>query len=192
MNIPIDITGVELRSERLIMRPWRESDLDDFFEYASVDGVGQMAGWAPHESREKSKSILDMFIASKKVFAIEYAENGKVIGSLGIEKYDEKKFPEYAELRCRELGFVLAKPYWGMGLMPEAMMCALDWLFTELDADAVFCGHFVRNAQSARVQAKCGFHKAGETMHETRMGTLEPTVVNVLTMEEYISAAVLA
>lgn len=187
MNIPIDITGVELRTERLVLRPWRESDLDDFFEYASVDGVGQMAGWMPHESREKSKSILDMFLAGKKVFAIEYAETGKVIGSLGIEKYNEADFPEYAELRCRELGFVLAKPYWGMGLMLEAVRRVLDWLFVDLDADAVFCGHFVRNAQSARVQEKCGFHKVGEIMFETRMGTLEPTVVNIITMEAYIN-----
>ena len=188
MIIPIDITGVELRTERLILRPWRESDLEDFFEYASVDGVGQMAGWTPHESIEKSKEILDMFIAGKKTFAIEYAENGKVIGSLGIERYKEAEFPEYAELRCRELGFVLAKPYWGMGLMPEAVDAALEWLFTELDADAVFCGYFPHNAQSARVQEKIGFRKVGETMHETRMGTLERAIVNVITREEYLNA----
>lgn len=40
MNKNIDISNVTLRTERLLLRPWRESDLDDFFEYASVDGVG--------------------------------------------------------------------------------------------------------------------------------------------------------
>ena len=40
MNAEIDISNVVLRTERLILRPWRESDLDDFFGYASVDGVG--------------------------------------------------------------------------------------------------------------------------------------------------------
>ncbi len=44
MNKGIDITGVMLTSERLTLRPWRESDLSDFYEYANVDGVGQMAG----------------------------------------------------------------------------------------------------------------------------------------------------
>lgn len=50
MNKPIDITDVILTTDRLVLRPWRESDLDDFYEYASVDGVGQMAGWNPHRS----------------------------------------------------------------------------------------------------------------------------------------------
>ena len=44
MNIQIDITNTVLHTERLTLRPWRESDLADFYEYASVDGVGQMAG----------------------------------------------------------------------------------------------------------------------------------------------------
>lgn len=44
MNKPIDISTVILQTDRLILRPWQESDLNDFYEYASVDGVGQMAG----------------------------------------------------------------------------------------------------------------------------------------------------
>ena len=47
MNAEIDISNVILRTERMTLRPWRETDLDDFYEYASVDGVGQMAGWKP-------------------------------------------------------------------------------------------------------------------------------------------------
>ena len=48
MNAEIDISNVELKTPRLLLRPWRESDLNDFFAYASVEGVGQMAGWNPH------------------------------------------------------------------------------------------------------------------------------------------------
>ena len=48
MNVPIDISGVELTTARLTLRPWKQEDLQDFFEYASVEGVGQMAGWLPH------------------------------------------------------------------------------------------------------------------------------------------------
>ena len=92
MNTPIDISNVVLKTERLTLRPWRQSDLEDFFEYASVDGVGQMAGWIPHASLEESQMILNRFINGKKTFALEY--HGKVIGSLGIEKYPEDRFPE--------------------------------------------------------------------------------------------------
>ena len=44
MNPEIDISNVILKTERLLIRPWRQSDIDDFYSYASVDGVGQMAG----------------------------------------------------------------------------------------------------------------------------------------------------
>ena len=39
MNKEIDISNVTLKTERLLLRPWRLTDLDDFYEYASVDGV---------------------------------------------------------------------------------------------------------------------------------------------------------
>ena len=84
----IDITDIELTTERLILRPWRESDLADFYEYASVDGVGQMAGWNPHRNMEESQAILNRFIEGRHVFALEH--KGKVIGSLGVEKYNEE------------------------------------------------------------------------------------------------------
>ena len=67
MIAPVDVSNVCLETERLILRPWRESDLQDFYEYASVDGVGQMAGWAPHKSIEESAAILKLFIEEKKV-----------------------------------------------------------------------------------------------------------------------------
>lgn len=44
MSFEIDITHVRLETDRLILRPWRESDLEDFYAYASVPGAGEMAG----------------------------------------------------------------------------------------------------------------------------------------------------
>ena len=57
MNKPIDISAVTLKTERLILRPWRLDDLDDFFAYARVDGVGQMADGIP----TKPKRTLYLF-----------------------------------------------------------------------------------------------------------------------------------
>ena len=57
MNAEIDISNVVLRTERLVLRPWRESDLDDFFGYASVDGVGEMAGWSHHKTKEETQAV---------------------------------------------------------------------------------------------------------------------------------------
>lgn len=107
------------------------------------------------------------FISGKKVFALEH--EGKVIGSLGIEKYDEAEFPEFSGLKCREIGYVLSKDYWGNGLMPEAVGEVIRYLFEDLGADAIFCGYFVRNRQSARVQEKCGFKHYSTIKYQTRM-----------------------
>lgn len=178
MNVPVDISDVRLKTDRLILRPWQQSDLDDFFRYASVDGVGQMAGWQPHSSPDETLKILNLFIAHKKTFALEY--QGKVIGSLGIEEYDEDAIPDFADLRCRELGFVLSREYWGLGLMPEAVNAVIRWLFTEQKLDVIVCGYFAWNRQSARVQQKCGFRKYGEGVYHTHYGTTETEIRNVL------------
>ena len=174
MNALIDITGIELRTERLLLRPWRETDLEDFYAYAREDGVGQMAGWKPHESIEESRQILEMFIAEKKTFALEH--EGKAIGSLGIECYDERHFPELCELRGREIGYALSKEYWGRGLMPEAVKAVTGYLFDAVKLDFILVGHFEWNRQSARVIEKCGFAEVKTIPYRTRMGTLEQSV----------------
>ena len=178
MNKNIDISNVTLRTERLLLRPWRESDLDDFFEYASVDGVGQMAGWLPHKSKEESLHIMNMFIAEKKTFAVEY--KGKVIGSLGIEEYNESELPEFADKMGRELGYVLSKNYWGLGLMPEAVQEVVHWLFDEEQLDFIVCGHFVNNRRSQRVQEKCGFVHYKMNKWQTQYGTIEDNWISAL------------
>lgn len=171
MNKEIDITGIKITTERLILRPWKETDLQDFYEYASVDGVGQRAGWLPHRDLEESKRILSRFIEERHVFALEY--NGKAVGSLGIESYREDIYPEFDHLQGREIGYVLSKDYWGQGLMPEAVRAVIRWLFEDQGLDFVMVGHFDFNDQSRRVIEKCGFQYLKNRPYETRCGTIE-------------------
>ena len=178
MNASIDISGIILKTERLTLRPWTLNDLADFNEYASVDGVGQMAGWLPHKNMEESLDILKKFIDGKKTFAIKY--DGKVIGSLGIEKYDEEELPEYSEKLGREIGYVLSKDYWGRGLMPEAVGAVIKYLFEVVKLDFIVCGHFADNSQSKRVQEKCGFKHLKLIKYETRYGAIKDTWVTIL------------
>ncbi len=158
MNAEFKINGKELQTDRLILRAFRQTDLDDFYEYASVDGVGEMAGWNHHESKEDSQKILNQFIYNDEVFAICLKENGKVIGTLGVEKYRrEEAFTEFNNYYGRELGYVLSKRYWGNGLMTEAVSAVVDYLFKELKLDFLLCGYYNFNIKSKRVQEKCGF-----------------------------------
>ena len=171
MNAPIDVTGIRIETERLILRPWTEMDLDDLFEYASVPGVGEMAGWKPHQSRDQSREILDMFIRNKKTFALVFKDNKKVIGGLGIEPMDPD--PHESVGIGREIGYVLSKDYWGRGLMPEAVKAVIGYCFDVLGFDYLTCGHFTGNSQSKRVIEKCGFRFFGESEFETHFGTTE-------------------
>lgn len=186
MNATIDISGIVLKTERLILRPWKQEDLDDFFEYASVDGVGQMAGWLPHESKETTQMILDSFIANKKTFALEF--EGKVIGSLGVENHKEEEFPELDKQQGRSIGYVLSKEYWGRGFMPEAVKAVQKYLFDTVGLDFLIVSHYVWNGQSRRVIQKSGFHYIKTIQLNTRYGTTEDTLVYILQKENWKNA----
>lgn len=181
MNTVVDISETILETPRLYIRPWRITDLDDLYEYASVDGVGQMAGWKPHENKEESRKILNLFIEEKKTFALELKENGKVIGSIGIEEYNEDQFKDdLEEKKGREVGYVLSKAYWGKGLMSEAVHRVISYCFEQLLLDFLTVGHFVWNKQSRRVIEKCGFQFYCESQLTTMMGTVEREYCYVL------------
>ncbi len=171
MLAPIDVTNIQIETERLILRPWRETDLEDFYAYASVEGVGEMAGWVHHKSIEESQAILNSFIRHRKTFAIVLKETGRVIGSLGLEELDPD--PVEGEKYGREIGYVLSKEHWGRGLMPEAVRAVIDYCFNVLGWDYVTCGHFLRNDRSRRVIEKTGFRFFGESNYEARYDTVE-------------------
>ena len=182
MNAEFKLNGKIIETERLVLRPFKWDDLDDFFTYASVEGVGEMAGWPHHENKDKSKEILTLFIDEDKTIALCLKENGRVVGSLGVEFYGaEDKLTEFDGYKGREIGYVLAKDQWGKGLMAEAVKAVINYLFDEKDLDFLTCGYYDFNNQSRRVQEKCGFKPYRKLNMETRMGTVEPGVLNLLT-----------
>ncbi len=52
--VEINLSNVELHTKRLLLRPFQQEDLDDFYRYAKEDGVGQPAGWIPHENKNET------------------------------------------------------------------------------------------------------------------------------------------
>ncbi|MCL2024110.1 MAG: GNAT family N-acetyltransferase [Oscillospiraceae bacterium] len=157
MDIKIDISNITIETERLILRAFDESDIADFYDYASISGVGEMAGWQHHDSIETSQNILKMFIDEKNVFAVYHKGDRKVIGSLGLHTSWANEEESYKHLSVREIGYVLSKDYWGQGLMPEAVKAVIEYGFGALGVDAFTSGHFCENDQSRRVIEKCGF-----------------------------------
>ena len=157
MDVNVNVSRTMLISERLVLRPWRVTDLKDFFTYASVPGVGEMAGWPHHQNMRTTKRVLSGFIKEMSEFAIVHKRDNKVIGSLGFHRSWTNEDYRYKHLRAKEIGYVLSKEHWGRGLAPEAVLKVVDYCFTTLDIEILACGHFISNLQSKRVIEKCGF-----------------------------------
>lgn len=144
-----------MKTRRLIIRGFKASDLDDFYAYARMKDVGEMAGWKPHSSKEVSRNILSQFINNSEVFAIEERATHKMIGSIGLHR---RPFDEHdAIYRQRELGYVLSKDYWNKGLMSEATKRIVDYAFNDLNLDRLTVAHFIDNARSEAIIKKLGF-----------------------------------
>ena len=173
MNAEINISNVILETDRLILRAWEITDLDDFFEYASVEGVGEKAGWEHHKSKDKSLEILKMFIEEKKVFAIVLKENQKVIGSIGIEELSEELDKDLDNLVGRELGYVLNKDYWNKGIMKEAISKVVDYCFNTLKLNFLMASYFNHNIASKKVLENLNFKFYKDIIIETRYNNIK-------------------
>ncbi len=145
-----------IETERLLLRHWKETDLDDLYEYAHNDLVGPSAGWPVHKSKEDSKKVLTRFLEGNQELAVVLKSEQKVIGGIGIHfrTPDENK----VLLNQREVGYVLNPNYWGNGYIPEAVNAIKDLTFNKLDIDLLWCGHYDFNHNSRRVNEKCGFN----------------------------------
>lgn len=149
-----------VETQRLILRPWRMEDLDDFYEYAKDPDVGPWAGWKPHGSLEESREILCRWVQPDEKnlrIALELKETGKTIGSIGIEEDGHRQNMQ----KTRNLGYVLGKAYWGRGLMTEAVSAAIDYAFRELKLRMLSVNHYTINGRSKRVIEKSGFKYEG-------------------------------
>lgn len=155
---------VTLETERLLLRKWQESDLEDFYEYAKNPNVGPRAGWKPHESLAESQDILNSFMEKEEVWAVVYKVNWKVIGSVGLHNDRKREVPG-----VKMIGYVLSENYWGLGLIPEAVTEVIRHAFEELDMDLLTIYHYPFNYQSRRVIEKCGFQYEGILRRASRI-----------------------
>lgn len=148
--------SIELTTERLLLRPWRESDAGDLFLYAGDPVVGQAAGWPPHRSVEESLEIIRTVFAAPEVYAMVLKKTGRPVGCCGIVQTGglAAENPEPGEV---ELGYWVGVPYWGQGLVPEAVGALVKRCFNDLGVKKIWISHYDGNDRSRRVAEKCGF-----------------------------------
>ena len=171
----------QLETSRLILRPWCDSDAQALYRWARDPEVGPSAGWAPHTSVENSREIIRTVLSEEGTFAVLLkGGDGGPIGSVGV-------FPTAIPVGKGEpeIGYWIAHPYWGQGLVPEAVEELLRWQFQEMGVQRVWCAHSPENEKSRRVQEKCGFRHVCDTPPSPWPdGTERPGVCQAITRQE--------
>ena len=174
-----------LETTRLILRPWQETDAASLYKYAQNPDIGPRAGWPPHSSVEISREVIRTIFSAPETYAVVLKETGEPVGSIGI-LFNENVHSREKKENDTELGYWIGKPYWGQGLIPEAVRCLLYRCFTELNISAVWCGYYEGNSQSRRVMEKCGFsYHHAEPAKPSPLGDIRTEHFTRITVEEW-------
>jgi ribosomal-protein-alanine N-acetyltransferase len=151
----------ELETDRLQLRKLNMNDLQDIYEYGSDQEVSKYVLWNKYESREDAKSFAQSVIdnyekGNNNIWAIEYKEDKKMIGTIDFIGYSEK-------YKRSSLGYVLNKTYWNKGLMTEAVEAVIKHAFEVLDLNKVSASAIDFNVGSYKVMEKAGMINEGIT-----------------------------
>ena len=147
-NIP------RFETQRLILRRIREIDYIDMYEYSADRDVTRYLTWQPHNSLSETKSYasdLQKRYNAGKFFdwGLVHKADGKFIGTCGLTTINLNR-------NSCEVGYVLAKKYWGRGLMPEALELVMGFAFDYLEFDRIEARFLEGNMKSLRVMQKMG------------------------------------
>ena len=163
--------GARLVTERLILRPLAASDAPRLQRLGDDFEVARMLTSCPHpyrlaDAEELVRRGREADPEREAMFAIELPGEG-AIGTIGFD-------PD--EVLADEVGYWIGRPYWGRGLVSEALAAGLAWVRNQWGRRCITARHFVDNAASARVLAKAGFLYTGRTEPRFRLARGEAVV----------------
>lgn len=151
---PMSVQTIHSKEEKISLRTLSSADIDDFMEWATDDEVTRFMMWDSYKSREDAEIFFKNVVEKHGWFkAICLGE--KVIGSMTLDK------GKGAHSCKAELGYVLAKKYWGKGLVTQAIKNALVAGFTDLEVERIEAYVDPANVGSQRVLEKNGFTREG-------------------------------
>jgi len=141
-----------------LIRPWASGDADALVKYANNRRIWlDMRDAFPHPYTEASAhAFLELAEHQNPTitfFAI--ATGTEAIGGIGVVlNKDVHRF-------TAELGYWLGEPFWGKGIMTEAVSKFTDWAFDTFGLMRVYAEAYATNPKSCRVLEKCGFQFEG-------------------------------
>ncbi|MEZ0066294.1 RimJ/RimL family protein N-acetyltransferase [Streptacidiphilus sp. MAP12-20] len=178
---------IELKTQRLLLRGWRDDDLDalaaiyadpEVMRYIRDGSVHDRAGTAAALTRMREMWAERGF----GLFAAEELESGTLVGWVGLAV--PTFLPEV--LPAVEIGWRLARPYWGRGFATEGARVALRFGFEEAGLDRVVSICHPDNTASERVMTKLGLRLERETVVPAHGGRVR---VLAISREEYAAHA---
>ena len=168
----------EIRTRRLLLRPYRFDDVDDVFAYGSDEEWGRYLDvQQPYTRRSAGEDVARAILAggASPMWAIVHEE--RVVG--GVTVIDRGA-------GAGELGYSLARPLWGQGLMTEAATVAVAYGFETLHLVRIHASTDIRNTASWRVMEKLGMKREGVLRrHRLIQGELVDEVCYAILREEW-------
>jgi RimJ/RimL family protein N-acetyltransferase len=156
IQLTVRSTPMTLETPRLILRRWSVDDAESLFKYAKDPKIGPIAGWPAHTSVDNSREIIETVLSAEETYAVVLKQTGEPVGSIGLMTNKNCNIETVAENEG-EIGYWIGVPYWGMGLIPEAVRELQRRAFEDLGMTTLWCGYYEGNEKSRRVQEKCGF-----------------------------------
>lgn len=170
-----------MQTDRILLRPWQESDAEALYKYASDSIVGERAGWSPHKSVEESLEIIRTVFNTPTTWAIVLKETNEAIGAMGYMPDCPLNLP--ARKGEPLVGYWVGKPYWNQGICTEALQLMLEYIRKETNYISLISSHFIDNPASGRVMEKCGFAPTGDTAIDKNLHSGEKREMRVLRLE---------
>jgi len=154
-----------LSTERLVLRRWRQEDLDLYAEMCADPEVMRWIGDGRVRMREECADAISALERAWDtrgfgLFATELQASGRFVGFVGLSVPDF--LPEI--LPAVEIGWRLAADQWGKGLATEGARAALDFGFGHVGLTRILSIHQVGNGASGRIMEKLGMRFERETV----------------------------
>jgi len=175
-----------IETERLILRDWREADVEPFIRRTNTAAVMRWLGGEQTEAAMR-ESITNRFMRWQEergftFWVVERQADGELLGFCGIKIADAEGSPIEG---AYEVGWRLREDAWGRGYAKEAAVASLDYAFDNLGADRVVAITFPGNEPSWGLMERLGMTLRPELAYDDpRFPLLNPTIVYDIRPEE--------
>jgi len=143
--------------ERVAIRPVSLKDLERLVELANNRRISDnLTDDFPHPyTREDGETFIESASQQKPIHRFAITADGKYVGNIGLHPQSDI----YA--KSAEIGYFVGEPYWGRGIISEAIRLIVKYGFEELDYIRIYAKVFEHNTPSMKALEKNGFVKEG-------------------------------